>query len=63
MLIPQGSGPETGKLMEARREDDLVQKAFSVLTQREPLNETAEPQVQGSGLQSEYSRISSTPDV
>lgn len=41
MLIPQGAGPETNKMMDAHKEDDLVQKAFSVLTQREAAPDAA----------------------
>lgn len=42
MLVPQGAGAESAKTPEGRKEDDLVQKAFSVLTQKEGLVEQAE---------------------
>ena len=41
MLVPQGAGAESGRALEVRKEDDLVQKAFGVLTQKEGLAEQA----------------------
>lgn len=46
MLVPQGAGADSGRTLEARKEDDLVQKAFGVLTQKQGLQEQPEePQV------------------
>lgn len=46
MLVPQGTGAESARALEARKEDDLVQKAFGVITQKEAQAEQPEdPQV------------------
>ena len=42
MLIPQGTGPESSRAMDASKEDDFVQKAFSAITHKEGLPEQPE---------------------
>ena len=43
MLIPQGAAAESSRALEASREDDFVQKAFSAITQKDGLPDELEP--------------------